>query len=534
MNDREFPLFLSTAIPYVNAAPHVGHALELLIGDALARHHRQRGRDVWFTGGTDDHSAKNARAAELRGISTQQLVSEHGATFQRLHAALGVELNAYVHTSSDPRHAAAVLALWRCCQDAGDLYTKAYEGLYCSGCEAFLQETDLREGHCPAHRVRPDWVSETNWFFRLSRYQGQLLAALESGALRVAPLERRNEVLGFVQGGLVDFSVSRSRTRARSWGIAVPGDPSQVIYVWFDALANYLTTLGFPNDSPRLTRFWLNAESERAHLIGKDISRFHAVYWPAILASAGVRLPTTINVHGFVTLNGEKIGKSLGNAVDPFALLERYGESAVRFYFLRHLHTTKDSDFKVERLREAHDSELAGKLGNLLQRVVAVALRHPQLELHAGESASSDDRELSAAAERSLAEVTRAVDDFALHDAISAIFELVAAANRYADAQQPWTLSRKALALETPDESSAVLAQLAHVLWHLCETLRVSAVLLAPFLPRAALGILERLGVDTAQREDLRNAKLGIGSRFQPRAGAPLFPRLGSAATAFS
>ena len=531
MNNPQFPLFLSTAIPYVNAAPHVGHALELLIGDALARHQRQRGRTLHFTGGTDDHSLKNARAAAALGVSTTELVTEHGTTFRRLQAALGVELDDYLHTSRDPRHAPAVRALWQRCADAGDLYTKAYSGRYCTGCEAFLSETEVVDGHgsvrCPVHHEPLETVTETNWFFRLSRYQQPLLAALTTGALRIEPRERQNEVESFVRGGLQDFSVSRSRARARDWGIGVPGDPSQVVYVWFDALANYLSLLGFPERTAELERYWSDAPAAREHLIGKDILRFHAVYWPAILLSAGLPLPTAIKVHGFVTLAGNKIGKSLGNAVDPFALVERFGVNAVRFYFLRHLHTTKDSDFRLERLREAHDSELAAKIGNLLQRVTALALRHPSLALVKGTAAPSDaDHELEAATTRAVAQVREAVDGFALHRALSGILELAAAANGYADQQEPWTLSRRAKAARTPEAANDLLAQLAHVLWRLCEALRVTAILLAPFLPEAACGITRRLGAPQIELRGLTRARFGAGARFTPCAGPPLFPRL--------
>lgn len=522
-----FPLFLSTAIPYVNAAPHVGHALELLLGDALARHARQRGREVRFTGGTDDHSLKNARAAATQGVSTRELVTRHGDTFRRLQAALGVELDDYLHTSRDARHAPAVTALWQRCAAAGDLYTKPYSGRYCTGCEAFLGETELVHGSCPAHPEPLEEVHETNWFFRLSRYQEPLQAALASSALRVEPRERQNEVESFVRGGLLDFSVSRSRTRARDWGLAVPGDASQVIYVWFDALANYLSLLGFPERTPELSRYWSAVPAERQHLIGKDILRFHAVYWPAILLSAGLPLPSAVKVHGYVTSEGTKIGKSLGNAVDPFGLVERFGLSAVRFYFLRHLHSTRDSDFRVERLVEAHDSELAGKLGNLLQRVTALALRHPNLALGKGKAAPSDaDRGLQDAAERAVRDVRQAVDDFALHQALASILELASAANRYADTQEPWTLSRRAKTAKTPEAAADLLAQLAHVLWRLCEALRVVAILLAPFLPEAARGIVTRLGVPEAQLHDLACARFGAGARFSPTPGAALFPRI--------
>ncbi|HYJ10307.1 MAG TPA: methionine--tRNA ligase [Polyangiaceae bacterium] len=527
MTNQTSPLFLSTAIPYVNARPHVGHALELLIGDALARHYRQRGREVRLTGGTDDHSLKNARAAAARGISSLQLVTEHGDSFRRLQGALGVELDDYLHTARDARHAPAVRELWRRCAASGDLYQKEYVGRYCTGCEAFLGTADLRDGRCPAHPEPLEEVSERNWFFRLSRYQPALLAALESGALRVEPRERHNEIVSFVSAGLNDFSVSRSRARARDWGIAVPGDDSQVVYVWFDALANYLSLLGFPEPSSLFERYWSASPAAREHLIGKDVLRFHAVYWPAILHSAGLALPSQVRVHGYVTLEGVKIGKSLGNAVDPFELAERFGTSAVRYYFLRHLHTTKDSDFRVGRLIEAHDAELAGKLGNLLQRVTTLALRHPGLDLSRGGATESDaDRALGDAAARAVRDTRSAVDDFALHQALAVTLELAAAANRYADAQEPWVLSKRAAILPSGQARDDLLAQLGHVLWRLLEALRVTAILLAPFLPEAARGIAERAGFHERQLSNYEAARFGNGPRYRPRPGPPLFPRL--------
>jgi methionyl-tRNA synthetase len=529
MNDRNSPLLLSTAIPYVKAAPHVGHAFELLIADALGRHQRQRGRQVRLTGGTDDHSLKNARAAAARGIPTRELVGEQGAIFQHLQPALDVQLDDYLHTSRDARHAPAVQALWRRCAERGDLYTRAYVGLYCAGCEAFLRTEDCVDGRCPSHREPLETVSERNWFFRLSHYRERLLDALGGGALRILPRERHSEVVSFVRAGLEDFSVSRASGRSRDWGIAVPDDPSQVIYVWFDALANYLSLLGFPEHTPELATYWGPQAGERAHLIGKDILRFHAIYWPAILASAGLPLPTSILTHGFLTSEGKKISKSLGNAIDPFQLVHDYGVDAVRFYFLRHLHSTKDSDFKVERLLEAHDTELAGKLGNLLQRASALALRHPGLELRRHGSVASDaDLRLSDAAGRASTEVTAAFDGFALHQGLAAVFELIAAANRYADEQEPWTLSRRAITTASALAAADLRSQLGHVLWHLLEALRVAAVLLWPFLPAAARRIGARLGVSAAQLEEARAARFGAQQRFCLVAGPPLFPRLAS------
>lgn len=521
------PLFLSTAIPYVNAEPHVGHAFELLIGDALGRHQRQRGRDVRLTGGTDDHSAKNARAAEARGVDTAALVRVHGERFAELGRVLDVGLDDYLHTSRDPRHAPAVVALWRRCAANGDLYRRHYRGRYCTGCEAFLQDAELVEGCCAVHAEPVTELSEENWFFRLSRYESVLYGALQSGTLQVHPVERQSEVLSFVESGLSDFSVSRSRERCRGWGIGVPDDPSQIVYVWFDALANYLSLLGFPEPTSALERYWGAQPAGREHLIGKDILRFHALYWPAILLSAGLPLPSAVRVHGFVTAEGKKIGKSSGNSVDPFELVERFGVAAVRFYLLRHLHTTKDSDFRSARLVEAHDSELSGKLGNLLQRVTAIALRHPELRLVRGSAAESDaDLALADAAARAAADTRSAIDDFALHHALSAILELVAAANRYADVQEPWILSKRVGLAPSAEARAHLLAQLSHVLWRSFEALRVTAILLSPFLPRAAEDIAKRIGVDARQLSDYGATRFGVGRRFRAAAGPALFPRL--------
>lgn len=480
------PFFLTSAIPYVNAEPHLGHALELVQGDALARALRGAGRDLRFTSGTDDNSLKNVRAASERGTTPSELVARYGAEFRRLAEALHVSHDDFIHTASDPRHVPAVHALWQRCVDAGDVYRKAYRGLYCVGCEQFLRDSELVDGGCAVHLEPLELLEEENWFFRLSRYQGALLDALESGRLRIEPEERKNEVCRFVRAGLEDFSISRSRARAKSWGVPVPGDDSQIVYVWFDALANYLAVLGYPND-PAFARYW-QGEGERQHLIGKDIVRFHAVYWPAILLSAGLPLPTTVLVHGFITVNGRKLGKSTGNGVDPRRLIAKYGVDAVRYYLLAHLHCTKDSDFREELLENAYRAELAGKLGNLLQRVCALC------DKHAPTAQPAEHSELREVAEHARAAVDRALRDFALQDALRVIFELVAAANRYVDSRAPWQLAKQG----ARHELDCCLSSLVRALHAIAE-------LLAPFLPSTAQQIRERL-------------------EPTPHGGPPLFP----------
>ena len=479
------PIFVTSAIPYVNAEPHLGHALELVQSDALARYQRAQGRDVRFASGTDDNSLKNVRAAARAHTTPSELVARYGAEFRRLADTLGVAHDDFIHTASDPRHAPAVHALWERCAANGDVYQKAYRGPYCVGCEHFLRESEIVNGACPVHPEPLEALDEVNWFFRLSRYEQKVRAAIHSDRLRILPKERKNEVLQFIAGGLEDFSISRSQERANGWGIPVPRDETQIVYVWFDALANYLSLLDYPNGD-LFTHYW-QSDGERWHVIGKDILRFHAVYWPAILLSAGLELPTSLRVHGLITSQGKKIGKSQGNAVDPFRLVARYGVDAVRYYLLAHLHTTKDSDFREDLLRTAYGSELAGKLGNLLQRVCALCERHEVVL-----DFSKLEPALESTGVRARNKVQQAVDEFALHDALRAVFELISAANRYVDSSAPWQLAG---------------AELTRCLSSLVHALHVTAELLAPFLP------------DTARRIQARLLP-------QPSVGEPLFPRL--------
>jgi methionyl-tRNA synthetase len=484
------PFFLTSAIPYVNAEPHLGNALELVQSDAIARYERARGRDVFFSSGTDDNSLKNVRAAATEHTTPAELVARHGAQFRRLAETLGVTHDDFIHTASDPRHVPAVHALWERCQTAGDVYRKTYRGLYCVGCEHFLRESEIARGGCPVHPEPLELLDEDNWFFRLSRYERPILEAIVSDRLEILPKERKNEVCRFIEGGLEDFSISRSRARAKGWGIPVPGDDSQIVYVWFDALANYLAVLGFPHGAS-FTRFW-HSSGERVHLIGKDIVRFHALYWPGILLSAGLPLPTSIRVHGHITRDGKKLGKSLGNAIDPCALIRRYGVDAVRYYLLAHLHTSKDSDFREELLRGAYGSELAGKLGNLLQRVCALCVQNGVC-VAPTEPAAELEPLLVNLAEQARSEVEQAISRFALHDALRAIFELVAAANRYADSSAPWHLAKRRRDATIESERERTDSALRRSLGSLVEALRVTAQLLEPFLPGTARSVRERL-----------------------------------------
>jgi methionyl-tRNA synthetase len=517
---RREPYYITTSIPYVNARPHIGHALEYVQADALARYQRLSGRDVWFLTGTDENSLKNVRAAEREGIPTSALVERNAAQFLALRGALGLSFDDFIRTSADTRHREGVAKLWRACERSGDIYRRPYRGLYCVGCEQFYAPDELADGLCPEHLVAPELVEEENYFFRLSRYAGRLRELIETDQLRIVPATRKNEVLSFIRGGLADFSISRSRARARGWGIPVPGDPDQVTYVWFDALGNYITALGYAEEGPRYRSHWAGGP-RRVHLIGKDIIRFHAIYWPAMLLSAGVLPPTDILVHGFVTAEGRKIGKSLGNAVDPFELAERHGADVLRYYLLREVPSTADGDFSAERLQRAYNADLADGLGNLLSRTIGMLSRYHGGVVPAPGAHGPADQRLADAAAGLHARLDAAVERFALDDALAAIWELVAAANRYVSETQPWALAKRRA------DDPAAAERLDTALYALAETLRLLAHALAPFLPSTAAAVAEQLGIEldacTSLAEALEWGRYAAGTAVRP--GGALFPK---------
>jgi methionyl-tRNA synthetase len=490
MSERRF--YITTAIPYVNGDPHLGFALECVQADVLARHRRLRGDDVRFLSGTDDNSLKNVEAALDAGLPVAEFVNDKAQRFAALREPLTLSYDDFIRTSVDPRHRPGVDRLWRACAAAGDLYEREYQGLYCVGCEAFLSPEELIDGRCPEHHDLPEQVSERNWFFRLSRYQDALLAEIESGRLVIEPEHRRNEVLAFIRSGLADFSVSRATERARGWGIPVPGDPGQVIYVWFDALANYITALG--DASGDTYRHWWRESDERVHLIGKGIVRFHAIYWPAILLSAGQPLPTTILVHDYLTVEGEKLSKSLGATVDPQSVVGRYGSDALRWWFLRDVPRNGDADFR-EALVAARANELADDLGNLINRTIALVSRN-RLEGARGDGTSLPE---AASLRAGCAELPGAIDSalaaFDFRAATTALWNVVAEANRFVSATRPWDLAKAA---RGGDQRAA--GQLDAVLATLVDACRLLAGELQPFLPLAAERIAAALAdLDTQQ-----------------------------------
>ncbi len=365
-------VFLSTSIPYVNAAPHIGHALEAVQTDILARHMRASGEDVYFTTGTDENALKNIESAEKAAMPVQEFVDQNAGRFLELCKALDISHDTFIRTSSDMHKKGAQL-LWT--SSAKDIYKKVYSGLYCVGCETFYEDGEFADNICPSHRRPLERVEEENYFFALSRYQSQIETLLAHDTVAIYPDYRKQELLNFVRKGLRDFSISRPTERVRGWGVPVPGDDSQRMYVWYDALSNYITALGYGSDNDtRYRKYWLESE-RRIHVVGKDIIKFHGIYWPAMLLSAGIPLPTHLYTHGFITVDGHKMSKTLGNVIDPFALITRYGVAATRYYLAREIPAHDDGDYSEHRMTQLYNADLANELGNLVSRAITIAHR---------------------------------------------------------------------------------------------------------------------------------------------------------------
>jgi methionyl-tRNA synthetase len=497
----------------VNARPHVGHALEFALADAYARWQRQQGRDVYFLSGSDENSLKNVQAAEREGIPTQQLVDKYVESFEAMIQGMHVSNDDFIRTSVDERHLAGARKIWEAMAAAGDVYTKTYRGLYCVGCEQFYTEDELVDGRCPDHGTVPDVVEEENYFFRLSRYGERLREAIEADELKIFPNHRRNEVLRFIEAGLEDFSISRSRARARDWGVEVPGDPGQVMYVWVDALANYITALDYATDGQRFAHYWEQAP-DRVHVIGKGILRFHAVYWPAMLMSAGLPLPTHVVVHGYFTIGGQKMSKSLGNVIDPLEVVESYGADAMRYYVLREMNPFADGDFTVEKLAARYRADLGNDLGNLLNRAVSMIGRYREgvIPNSSWSDAGELENELAESLGVASAKVELAMEAYDPQAALIAIWEAISTANTYVEQSAPWAIAKAERNGEVPP------GRLDTVLHALAITLGKLAQLLHPFLPETADKMAAQLGSASLDRLPHGGQRVG--------APEPMFPRI--------
>jgi methionyl-tRNA synthetase len=488
--------YITTAIPYPNGKPHIGFGLEILQADVLARYHRGLGDNVWFLTGTDEHGLKVFRSAQEEGIGFQEYVDRNSAKFAKLKSALNISYDDFIRTTDRNRHWPGAQQLWRA--DSGDIYSKEYEGLYCVGCEAFVNKKDLVDGECPEHHSKPEVVKEKNYFFRLTKYKKKIKELIESDELKIVPATRKNEVLNLLKDS-EDFSVSRPVEKI-SWGIPVPDDPTQVQYVWFDALANYITAIGYGRDEKTFKKWW----PADIHVIGKGIFRFHAIYWPAMLLAAGLPLPKSIYVHGYVSIGGEKISKSLGNIVSPDEVASKYGIDPVRYYLLREIPSTEDGDFSVEKLEARYNGDLANNLGNLVSRVAKL------VETKLGGELVFGGRFMDGEIEKETAKAKDAcgkkISEFKLHEALVAIWDLLGRANRYVDDNKPWVD-----VADHPEHFLKTITSLVYLIMN-------ASKMIQPFLPETAEKIFKIFSYNG--KPDLE------GFKFAVTKTEPLFPRL--------
>ncbi len=428
--------YVTTSIPYVNGVPHIGNVLDSVYADVLARYHRQKGDDVRFLTGTDEHGAKIVRSAQAAGLTTQDFVDKNSLRFKKLKEVLNLSWDDFIRTSDQTRHWPGAQKLWKKLDEAGDLYKKAYKGLYCVGHEAFITEKDLVEGICQDHQTKPEVIEEGNYFFKLSKYTKEIERQINLGKFRIVPESRKNEILSLLKQGLEDVSFSRP-AKDLSWGVPVPGDPTQTMYVWADALVNYISALGYgSSDEKTFEKYW----PADVQVIGKDNLRFHAAIWPGMLLSADLHLPKTIFVHGFLNVNGQKISKTVGNVVDPAELVAKYGADAVRYYLLKEVSPFDDGDFSYEKFEEVYNGNLANGLGNFAARVLALGEKAGELSLDEGDAST---KVILARSEEVRLAVANKIEEFKFHEALAAIWGLISYGDIYVNNEKPWEAGKE-------------------------------------------------------------------------------------------
>jgi len=488
-------IYITTAIAYVNGDPHIGHTLEFILADCAARYQCLKGNEVFFVTGTDENSLKNVLAAEKKSVSVKQLVDENSLKFKKLLDILNIKVSDFIRTT-EQRHIEGVKKFWQAARN--DIYQGEYQGLYCVGCEDFVKEEDLINGLCPNHNSKPELIAEKNYFFKLSKYQRQLEEVYQSNLIQIVPGSRKPDVEIFLKLGLKDFSSSRSRERAHNWGIPVPFDDSQVIYVWFDALCNYITVLGYATNSPIYRAWWEDNSTEIWHFIGKDISKFHCIYWPAMLLAASVRLPNKIVIHGFITVDGAKMSKTLGNFIDPFDLVNQFGVDAVRYYFLREFSLAQDGDLVINNLKERYNKELANGLGNLLNRIVAL------IEKQDGKIRIESNL-LAEEIKEAWNKYDEAMVEFKFNQGAESFLQLISKADAFINQTRIW-------AVEDVEKKNEILSSLWLVLANLAD-------MTYPYLPEKSLRIKESLGI-------VDKTTNFFGREFTVKKLPPLFPRI--------
>ncbi len=467
--DKKF--YITTSIAYTNAPPHLGFALELIQADVLARCHRLLGEDIFFLTGTDEHGLKVVKAAKETGKEPEEFTDEIAAEYESLTKALNLSNTDFVRTTDEKRHWPKVKEIWLKLKENGDIYTKKYRGLYCVGCEAFITKKDLINGKCKIHKKEPEVIEEENYFFKLSKYSKKIEEIIQKDDVKIIPEERKNEMLSFIGQGLEDVSFSRPRKDLK-WGIPVPDDNSQTIYVWADALINYLSALDYSNGE-NFKKYW----PADIHCLGKDILRFHATIWLGMILSLGLELPKNIFVHGFITSNGQKMSKSLGNVIDPFELVKKYGVDAVRYFLLREIPSTEDGDFTYQKFEERYNSDLASGLGNLVARVIRMVTKSKSVD--ARYQQTKGNRLFISLIKKTQNKYKKFVENFKFNEALISIWDLISFCDKYIERERPW---------EEKENQKEVIGNL---LFSLSEI----AKLLQPFLPATSEKISKQLKI---------------------------------------
>jgi methionyl-tRNA synthetase len=417
--------YITTSIPYTNASPHIGFALEIIQADVLARFNKIQGKEVFFLTGTDEHGLKTLRAAEAASKGVMEFADEVSGKFKKLAQALNISNDDFIRTTDEKRHKEAVYKLWEKYKEKGDIYKKKYKGFYCAGCEAFKTQKELVDGKCVIHQKPVEEIEEENYFFKLSKYLPEVKKIIEEEKIKIIPESKKNEILGMIEQGMEDVSFSRAKEKYWSW--PVPGDEDQVFYVWQDALPNYISAAGYADDEKKFKKLW----PADVHCIGKDIVKFHAIYWPAMLLSAGLELPKSIFIHGFINVAGQKMSKSLGNVVDPFELIDKHGADAVRYFLLREIPSTEDGDFTYEKFEQRYNSDLAGGIGNLVARVLGIASKAELKETKPSKKIVDRAREAKTNYEQAL-------QDFKFNEALSSVWELIGFCDKYINDEKLW------------------------------------------------------------------------------------------------
>lgn len=495
--------YVTTAIDYINARPHLGHALEKIGADVLARYRRLCGDDVFFLTGTDEHSLNVQRQAEAEKLTPREYCDRMIPAFTDAWKELGVSYDHFVRTT-DPQHEAAVQEFFRRVAKSEYLYEGDYEGLYCPSCENYYSERDAPNLQCPLHQRALERVKEKNLFFKLSAFNDRLQKLIETAEFRIEPVIRRNEILGLLREGLQDISFTRASVK---WGVPCPLKPEQTIWIWFDALVNYISAAGYGSDEAKFRHLW----PADVHIIGKDITRFHCTVWPAVLLAAGLPLPELVFAHGFLSVEGEKMSKTRGTMIEPAQVLEKYSADVLRYYLMREVPFNGDGDFSWTRLEQRYNADLANDLGNLVNRTLAMIQRYRNGVVPAAATA-----DLQPDAEKMSVEFRSRMDELSFSSALESLWSFVTRANRFVEECKPWALAK----------DSAQTARLDAVLYNLAEAVRVISVLVAPFMPGIAAQIREQLGVDS--QCEVLTTELAWG-RLKPGTQlgtvAPLFPK---------